>query len=331
MRASFLPEIYLSIYLSVVLSSFASSVTTHSFVQRSPRAPLRAPVLGTARHLSSSGAASCLSMGERPGWASTLREPLLRPTVAGHGMPAVSRRGHTLLPHPYLDAIEARGRGLGSVEGPLVSRPLGIESRSRGQEALDPTMASQSSRTRFKAAFEAYTAELSRQGWESSTGSLWGDWRALLCEINCKGWNEDDFNAELLRHGCGGMRKDFLLGSLIHDRETDARRNMQKERVDSGGGRIDTWAEKMRHACSRILVRRSCRVTPSACTVASTPSAPSEATGACPKQADALGCSGGAVITERLRTNDTSPSTGAKLESKRLIPNSAVRCLLQHV
>ena len=195
-------------------------------------------------------------------------------------------------------------------------------------------MASQSSRTRFKAAFEAYTAELSRQGWESSTGSLWGDRRAFLCDINCKGWNEDDFNAELLRHGCGpcrGMEANILVGSLIHDRETDARRNMQKERVDSGGGRIDTWAEKMRHACSRILVRRSCRVTPSACTVASTPSAPSKATGACPKQADALGCSGGAVITERLRTNDTSPSTGAKLESKRLIPNSAVRCLLQHV
>ena len=38
-----------------------------------------------------------------------------------------------------------------------------------------------------------------------------------------------------------------------------------------------------------------------------------------------------AAITEWLRTNDTSPSTGAKLESKRLIPNVMVRCLLQHL
>ena len=39
------------------------------------------------------------------------------------------------------------------------------------------------------------------------------------------------------------------------------------------------------------------------------------------------------AITEWLRTNDTSPSTGAKLESKRawLIPNVTVRCLLQHL
>jgi len=35
------------------------------------------------------------------------------------------------------------------------------------------------------------------------------------------------------------------------------------------------------------------------------------------------------AITEWLRTKDTSPSTGAKLESKRLIPNITVRCLLQ--
>jgi len=37
------------------------------------------------------------------------------------------------------------------------------------------------------------------------------------------------------------------------------------------------------------------------------------------------------AIIEWLRTNDTSPSTGAKLESKRLIPNVTVRCLLQHL
>ena len=38
-----------------------------------------------------------------------------------------------------------------------------------------------------------------------------------------------------------------------------------------------------------------------------------------------------AAITEWLRTNDTSPSTGAKLTSKSLIPNISVRCLLQRL
>ena len=36
------------------------------------------------------------------------------------------------------------------------------------------------------------------------------------------------------------------------------------------------------------------------------------------------------AIVEWLRTKNTSPSTGAKLESKKLIPNITVRCLLQH-
>jgi len=37
------------------------------------------------------------------------------------------------------------------------------------------------------------------------------------------------------------------------------------------------------------------------------------------------------AITEWLRSNDTSPSTGAKLTCKRLIPNITVRCLLQRL
>ena len=37
------------------------------------------------------------------------------------------------------------------------------------------------------------------------------------------------------------------------------------------------------------------------------------------------------AIAEWLRTNDTSPSTGAKLESKRLVPNLTARCLLRHL
>ena len=36
-----------------------------------------------------------------------------------------------------------------------------------------------------------------------------------------------------------------------------------------------------------------------------------------------------AAITEWLRTKDTSPKTGAKLESKTLIPNHLVRSLLR--
>ena len=37
------------------------------------------------------------------------------------------------------------------------------------------------------------------------------------------------------------------------------------------------------------------------------------------------------AITEWLRTNDTSPATGARLESKNVIPNITVRCLLRHL
>ena len=127
-----------------------------------------------------------------------------------------------------------------------------------------------------------------------------------------------------------------------------------------------TWAGNLRRACliASVLARRSRRVAPSACTAAS------EATGACLKRESTLGGSGAGgaagasvatkvlneytcpitaeimtdpvstldgftyertAITEWLRTNDTSPSTGAKLESKRLIPNITVRCLLQHL
>ena len=157
-------------------------------------------------------------MGERPDWTSTLLcEPLLRPTAAGHGVPADSRRDNTLLPHPYSDVLEARGRGLplGSVGGLSGSRRLfQFEARGRGKEALDPTMALQSWRTRFEAAFEAYAAELSRQGWESSTGSYWRD---LIAAHYPKGWNHDDFKAELLRHGCAKQHwlSEYWLGNLF--------------------------------------------------------------------------------------------------------------------
>ena len=125
----------------------------------------------------------------------------------------------------------------------------------------------------------------------------------------------------------------------------------------------DTWTGHLRHAFSSVRVRMSsCRVVgPSACTAAVAPSAapPSEAIGGeggrggvlaecqhvyiaciCPITAeimsDPVSTMDGftyerAAITEWLRTNDTSPFTGAKLESKMLIPNLTVRCLLQHV
>ena len=136
------------------------------------------------------------------------------------------------------------------------------------------------------------------------------------------------------------------------------RNKMPKERV---GG---TWTGNLRRACSSVLARRSRRVAPSARTAAS------EATGACLKRESTLGGSGAGgaagasvatkvlneytcpitaeimtdpvstldgftyertAITEWLRTNDISPSTGAKLESKRLVPNVTVHCLLQHL
>ena len=37
------------------------------------------------------------------------------------------------------------------------------------------------------------------------------------------------------------------------------------------------------------------------------------------------------AITEWLRTNDTSPATGLRLESKNVIPNITVRCLLRRL
>ena len=38
-----------------------------------------------------------------------------------------------------------------------------------------------------------------------------------------------------------------------------------------------------------------------------------------------------AAITEWLRTSDTSPPTGAKLETQGVIPNTTVRCPLERV
>ena len=127
-------------------------------------------------------------MGERPNWASTWVEPLLRPTVAGHGVPADSPRGDTLLPQGTVDA-----------------------------------MRSQSWKTRCKAAFEAYSALLLRQGWEPDalTGSLWGD---LLAGSFPKGWNHADFNEELSRHGCKqDFASDWFVANLPYYRRLRAR------------------------------------------------------------------------------------------------------------
>ena len=190
--------------------------------QKCPLAPLpERPPPGNAPHLPSSGTASCFSMGERPGWASTWVEPLLRPTVAGHGLPADSPRGDTLLPQGTVDA-----------------------------------MRSQSWKTRCKAAFEAYSALLLRQGWEpdASTGSLWGDLRAGPFP---KGWNHDDFNEELFRHGCKHDFASAWFVANLHERRNliafrassrispspVASRKMPKERVDSSG----SWTD----ACGR--------------------------------------------------------------------------------
>jgi len=131
----------------------------------------------------------------------------------------------------------------------------------------------------------------------------------------------------------------------------------KKKRVDVGG----TWAGNLHRAYSSMLARRSRRVAPSASTAAS------EVTGACLKREGTLGGSGGAAgasvaakvlnelcmcpitaeimtdpvstsdgftyeraaISEWLLTKDTSPKTGAKLESKTLIPNHLVRSMIR--
>ena len=189
--------------------------------------------------------------------------------------------------------------------------------------------------------------------------SYWTHHLAVYVEAN------NTFYAELVREGLdpstyprtlrGGLARDWYEGMDKAMRERE--KASYTERV---GG---TWAGNLRRACSSVLARRSRRVAPSARTAAS------EATGACLKREGTLGrSSGGAAgasvatkvlheytcpitaeimtdpvstldgftyertaITEWLRTNDTSPSTGAKLESKRLIPNVTVRCLLQHL
>ena len=77
-------------------------------------------------------------------------------------------------------------------------------------------MRSQSWKTRCKAAFEAYSALLLRQGWKpdasTNTGSVWGDLRAMGPVP--KGWDHDDFNEELFRHGC---KYDFASALFVSD------------------------------------------------------------------------------------------------------------------
>ena len=184
----------------------------------------------------------------------------------------------------------------------------------------------------FVEAYTTFTAELVREGLDPSTYPV------------------------TFRGACvmSFYERQIILTERMRAREM-TRHKMPTERV---GG---TWTGNLRRAFSSVLARRSRRVAPSAHTAAS------EATGACLKREGTMGGSGRAAgvaaakvlkeymcpitadimtdpvstldgftyertaITEWLRTNDTSPSTGAKLESKRLIPNVTVRCLLQHL
>ena len=183
-------------------------------------------------------------------------------------------------------------------------------------------------------AYNTFTAELVREGLDPSTYPR-------------------TFRGEFVKGYYAGMENTMRAWEMARY----TRHKMPTERV---GG---TWTGNLRRACcSSVLARRSRRVAPFARTAAS------EATGACLKREGTLGGSGGAAgapvaakvlneyvcpitaeimtdpvstldgftyertaITEWLRTNDTSPSTGAKLESKRLVPNVTVRCLLQHL
>ena len=191
----------------------------------------------------------------------------------------------------------------------------------------------------YDEAYNTFTAELVREGLDPSTFPR--TFRGLVV----RDWHE-------------GIEKGMKRVEL--EMASNTRHKMPTER--DGG----TWARNLRGACllASMLARMSRRVAPSACTAAS------EATGACLKRESTLGGSGAGgaagasvatkvlneytcpitaeimtdpvstldgftyertAITEWLRTNDTSPSTGAKLESKRLIPNITVRCLLQHL
>ena len=182
-------------------------------------------------------------------------------------------------------------------------------------------------------AYNTFTAELVREGLDPST-----------------------FPRTVQGRGVKGWYRGLEQNQRAWEMASYTRHKMPTERVGS------TWAGNLRRACSSVLARRSRRVAPSART------ATSEATGACLKREGTLVGSSGAAgasvatkvlneytcpitaeimtdpvstldgftyertaITEWLRTNDTSPSTGAKLESKRLIPNVTVRCLLQHL
>ena len=185
-------------------------------------------------------------------------------------------------------------------------------------------------------AYSTFTAELVREGLDPSTYPR-------------------TFRGTFVKNFCAGM-EDGMEYNMRAWEKAYVRHKMRTERVGV------TWAGNLRRACSSVLARRSRRVAPSART------ATSEATGACLKREGTLvgsrGAAGASVatkvlneytcpitaeimtdpvstldgftyertaITEWLRTNDTSPSTGAKLESKRLIPNVTVRCLLQHL
>ena len=189
-------------------------------------------------------------------------------------------------------------------------------------------------------AYNTFTAELVREGLDPST------FPRTFRGVFARDWHE-------------GIEKGMKRVELEMASNT-----RHSTRGSAYGG---TWAGNLRRACliASVLARRSRRVAPSACTAAS------EATGACLKRESTLmggsgagGAAGASVatkvlneytcpitaeimtdpvstldgftyertaITEWLRTNDTSPSTGAKLESKRLIPNVTVRCLLQHL
>ena len=202
---------------------------------------------------------------------------------------------------------------------------------------------------------EAARAEASRAAREAEAQKRREEWQEIK-----EAWAKKKFPQY-----CAKVQKEWAAKKAQKAQKAQdvqmARDKMQKERVDSGGTRTDTWTGHLRNAYSSVHVRGSSRrVGPSARTAAVAPSAaPSEAIGGeggrggvlaecqhvyvacmCPITAeimtDPVSTLDGftyerAAITEWLRTNDTSPFTGAKLESKMLIPNLTVRCLLQHV
>ena len=234
------------------------------------------------------------------------------------------------------------------------------EAQAAQKEKVDAIEASQSWWKRCKVqAAKVYAANAEANKKAEAEGEK-------LADIMCDRWEAEGYTPRLLVMYAAFMKERRAAKEKA--REVDAG-GTRTDTASASTGKLRHAYSTMRvRRSSRRVVPSACptaagapapSAAPSARLVAPTPSAPSEAIGGeggrggvlaecqhvyiaciCPITAeimtDPVSTLDGftyerAAITEWLRTNDTSPFTGVKLESKMLIPNSTVRCLLQHV